>query len=165
MQKIDDFLIDKIFQPIANLCYPFLSCYKLAYVLFILACISTCIGLSFDNWFIDFITMFLLLFWISWALRARNLDKTIREGMIPIDRSRDLTLRFVYFLLLIFTIIQAIISLIAHDYVVNKLAFQNLTENFGWILATIGLYFIACRKLPPIRRTGNVMSFFNSYQT
>jgi hypothetical protein len=160
MKLIDDFLIDKVFQRISNFIAPLISCYGLANILLSLGCIFLILGTKFTDPIAIICLALVFFFWAIWAFRANELDRSAQEGVMPIDRPRDMTVRLVYFFFLLWAGLEDLLKYLFHTVNYSSINRSNLLD-VAWLFATLGLYFIACRKMPPLRKTSYSFSFFN----
>lgn len=145
MHWIDDFLIDRVFQPVANRLAGWMSCYGIsAFLLTGYLIIMTLLLLYIRNWFA-------LLFHCSWiriVWRAHALDKDPPANAIPEVRI-DIGYQFCRMVVTMAIAVSIPVS-----------TGRTMLFGAGWytfvpiivMLPFTGLYFMACRANPPARR-------------
>lgn len=142
MRQVDDFLIDRIFQPIADSLARWASCYAIAAFLltgFTLA--ETVICVVFDQW----ITLVLSALWVPFLLmECYTLQRKSLCDVTPDNRIKLRTFRPLVLLLSVAGVPMAIFL------EVNDLWYW-LWIHDQWLLV-IGVYFMACHMIPPRRQ-------------
>ncbi len=147
MRRIDDFLIDRVFQPVADALARWASCYGIAAFLLtgaILAMI-TAIALAPDVRSVGAVLLSVL--WVVRLIEAHRLDRRASSDVLPAERIRDVYWRPAY-------IAFVVCDLMAETFGLSDL--RDLVFNQGWLLNTLAVYFMACRKQPPKQRRARV---------
>ncbi len=140
IRRIDDFLIDRVFQPVADVSSRWCSCYGIAAFLFT--------GFALEQ----FVYRFYLRDWLWMALGLTWIPKRVWDAykaelrpirdVMPIDRISNFIVRVVFVVFLIPTTVIAVAE--------AKDAMKTVAE-ISWIFLIIGEYFMACRPRPPRR--------------
>lgn len=139
MRKIDDFLIDRAFQPAADWLEPRISCYGIA------AFLATGSTVAYIASFTDGAT------WVVMLLAAMNLPNIIRFHRLDEKAITDVApaIRVVN----AFWRLVAV-SFVAFDvtcWVTRTWPLNVYLSDSGWMLYTAASYFSACRRHPPRR--------------
>ncbi len=147
MRRLDDFLIDRVFQPVADALARWISCYGLAAFLLTGAVLAmiTAIALSPDVRSVG--VVLLSVVWVVRLIEAHQLDQRASSDVLPAERIRDVYWRPAYLAVVVYDLMVEIFSL-------SDL--RDLMFNQGWLLNTLAVYFMACRKQPPKQRRAHV---------
>lgn len=146
MHKIDNFLIDEVFQPVSDRLADWISCYGLA------AFMLTGFALE-DLWFNIYKETFLwiavgALWIIPLTLRAYRLDTQAARNVIPVERIQFFLSRMGNLIVIPCLMLGGVIS--AHG--ASKL------NSIAWFLVLLAEYFMACIKRPPSRKKAKLPS-------
>jgi hypothetical protein len=134
----DDFLIDRVYQPVADRLAGWISCYGIAAFLLTGFAISRIVYLVHNGsewWY------WLLSLWIFLAVAdAHSQDRATPTNVVPNERIRTLS-----------CFNRLMLTLIAFMAVTGFLNYDvwQWVENVGWFGAWVAFYFLACRRMPP----------------
>jgi len=153
MHRLDDFLIDRVFQKIADALCRWWSCYGLAAFLLtggggVLVGLSAFALIRAECWLLVF-PLPLLGFWVYYKTKsAYDLDAAWQRGKeaLPADRIRDVVLRVVW---VAFTVLHSTMVLLS----LERQTARSLALYTAWCLFAFGLYFLACVPKRPRRQT------------
>lgn len=147
MIHVDDFLVDRIFQPIADALARWASCYAIAaFFLTGFALVDTVTNVVLGHW------MILLLFvtWMPFLLiECHTLQRKGLCDTMPYNRIRFRILRPFWFLLSAVSVPMAITAGTGESW------FGALWIHDQWLLI-VGMYFMACHMIPPRRQRQTV---------
>lgn len=142
MMRIDDFLIDRIFQPVADALARWASCYAIAaFLLTGFALTEIVTNVVLDQW------IFLVLFaiWVPFLLiECHTLQRKGLCDTMPYNRIRFRRTRPILLLMSAISMPMTIMSW-------NNNHWRWLWFHDQWLLV-VGLYFMACYMIPPRRQ-------------
>jgi len=149
MRRLDDFLIERVFQKIADALCRWRSCYGIAAFLLtggsaVLVGVGAFTLIRFENWLL-LAFLPLMGFWSYHKTKsAYDLDAAWHQGKeaLPVDRIRDAVLRVVWLVIMVFHGTQVLLLL-------ETQTALSLAYYAGWCLFTFGLYFLACTPKRP----------------
>lgn len=137
IQKIDDYLIDLVFQPISDRLARWVSCYEIAQFLLVG---SSLIFVSVTIYYEAFLGGALTVPWAIFLYwRASKLQNTPINNVLPIERAEFCMFR-------VCLIISEPVWLILFY---TSTSYYLLVRELGWIIIIVALYFMACRRNPP----------------
>jgi hypothetical protein len=145
LERIDSFLIDRVFQPATDLLAPLVSCYALAEFAATGGLLAHTVQRAFVAITASPIELVFFLFELSWVLpiivRARSLDRQPPSNVLPIERVSRRPLRVCLLVtsspfLPLFVLAPGPNGLIAG----------------GWWLLLLATYLLACRRMPPSQK-------------
>jgi len=146
-RTIDDFIIDRIFQPISDTLASLVSCYAIgAFLMTGGLMFSFAWDVQAQHWVNLFFDVTFGPLYLYWAHRMQN--EPIRNVM-PTNRIALLPVRIFLVVLCLFGSIPAIVINLAQGIWIEA------THNFSGICMTAAFYFLACRRLPPTRRASS----------
>ena len=161
MRRLDDFLIDRVFQKIADALHRHASCYAIAG--FLMTGYGLSAVMAMVDWFVhDYIAapvllFVFMLFYPPFIIRAVRLERRWASGdnALPNDRITGCIQRT---LALFWTAIPVPID------AMQLLAGLQLAAifNLGWLLYLAGLYFLACTPKRPRRQTQRQLAWGSS---
>ncbi len=138
MRTIDDFLIDRLFQPAADRLARWMSCYAIAEFLLTGELLFKTISYAAEQ---DWVAMSLCSAWMPvYILRAHRLDAAPPSDILPTERVTGIVFRMIWLTVQIVTL------------PINLLEPHALwwrIESASWWLIVAGVYLMACRKRPP----------------
>lgn len=152
MRRLDDFIIDRVFQPIADRLARYWSCYAIA------AFILTGFDLEHAAFYIykeDYVWIAVAAMWLApMTYRAYQLESQPVRNVLPLERIQFLALRllnaaFTPFVLLAVFLLPVGIRTI---------------DDIGWAAMVVALYLMACRKNPPRQQRAKAPAFAVSEQ-
>jgi len=139
LRRIDDFLLDMLFQPVADAVSAWVSCFGIA------AFIYTGFALEHTAFYVyssDWVDIALTAGWVPLVTYlAYDLDRKPVRDVLSWERFTRFPLRMILLFFL------APISF-AYALAPNEDLFTRI-ENIGWIAILPAEYFMACRKQPP----------------
>jgi hypothetical protein len=146
LHKMDDYLIDRVFQPTADALWRVASCYGLA------AFFYTGFMFIFASCRVINQSYFSLLFFMLWmplrAFRAYREDQKPARNVVPIYRVSEFYLRVLDIPLVVASVACAVIP--DSSGVIFRIG------EISWVLLFLGDYFMACRKRPPAQSRSEV---------
>lgn len=136
LRSIDDFLIERVHQPIADLFARHVSCYGIASFLFMGALLGMTMGSVMRGAYVSAVMNAWLVFPV---LRCESLDKSALIGVMPANRVTEFFWRIIWWAVIPATFVGAIFTP----------GVWNRVWAIGELLILPGFYFMACRKNPP----------------
>lgn len=140
--KIDDWLIDRVFQRISDGLARFASCYAIA--AFLLT------GAALGHWGLyivrqEWVGLLLSSMWLPFRVAdAYRLEREPQRDVLPVERVRYFFQRIIFLMLQI-----AISPLVLLDATEGNY-WMLASDTFWWVIV-VGFYFMACRRRPPSR--------------
>lgn len=147
LRNMDDFLIDRVFQPVSDRAARYVSCYGIA--AFLLTGMLLILGglKLYDR---DWIGLLITSGWLPYDVcRAYRLDAAPSSDVLPICRIKDFWLRILFLVVLIALLPTFVLNWWTGDYI-------KLGHEIGWSIVVPAYYFMACRKNPPTPRRSTV---------
>jgi hypothetical protein len=137
MRRVDNFLIDRAFQPLADTMARWVSCYGIA------AFMLTGVFLAKASDYVvnrDYFPLVLMLIYLPFVtLRAYQLDAEPERSVLPPERATMFWFRM-------FSLLTNPLDVLAVAMAVN---WWDRIRFGAWLLLTPALYFMACRRNPP----------------
>jgi len=154
MRRLDDFLIDRVFQKIADALHRVASCYAIGSFLLVgfAAMHFLWYALAYSKGqYLILLTfgLMLSLFWVPIrVVRAIRIDKQWAEGRdaLPPERISDAWFRLFFLLMLPFDAFSAYLNWIST-------ALGGMIGDLSWFMLVAGAYFLACTPKRPSRQT------------
>ncbi len=147
MRRLDDFLIDRVFQPIADALARWTSCYGIAAFFLTGAILAMITSIALEPSMRSVGAVLLSVVWVIRLIEAHLMDRRGYSDVLPEERILHVYWRPVYVAFVVFDLIR---EAFGWD------DFRNLILNQGWLLNTLAVYFMACRKQPPKQRRARV---------
>lgn len=153
LRAIDDFLIDRVFQKLADALHRVASCYAIgSFLLLGFALLHFAwwgLGITAGGGFATWLGLLVSLGWIPSAVwQAMKLDRQWSEGR---DTLPSMRLSHVWFRLLLVFGLPLDLSTIWLDWHVGR--FVMAITDLSWPLCAVGFYFMACTPKRPKRQT------------
>ena len=146
MRRLDDFLIDRVFQPVADWLSPWVSPYALGAFLLTGGCLAIICMSAYLHWWAS---LTIAMLWMPFALRrAYRQEHAPPSNLMPLTRLVDMPIRL--FLLFLQLFCLPLVMFADTPIMINQ---------GGWWLVVIADYFFACRKNPPPPRASRVPAF------
>lgn len=143
IRKLDDWLIDEVFQRVADRLAAIACCYSIAAFLFT----GFILGAGFDYTLQqDYVGLALLSLWAPrrcWQAYRRVGEPL--SNVMPIDR-------VAYFYL------RVLMGALSTIFMVMALSMLGRMREVPWLIMVAAEYFMACRRRPPIERRSHVPS-------
>lgn len=138
MRHIDDWLIDRVFQPLADRVAGYVSCYGIAAFLFTGFMLELDARMAVRG---DYLWILVTMVWpLRPTLRAYQLDAQPLSNVMPIDRVTHVAARI--FSLAIIVPGATVLFLLAKDV-------SDRLHEIAWMMVLPAEYFTACRRSPP----------------
>lgn len=147
IRAIDDFMVDRVFQPISDALARWVSCYGIAAFL-LTGAIPLAFAAAVMRWSWYAIPPgFLGVMWACRLVQMHQMDTAACSDVLPTERIRDALLRPVFLPFCVYDLMFEILT---------EVPFDIWLWNQAWLLYTLAIYFMACRKLPPKPRRSHV---------
>ena len=140
MERVDSFIIDRLFQPVSDSVARYVSCYGIAAFL-----LTGAVPLHFMAEFAKgyWVAMFVSLTWLPVLVyRAYKLEQAPPSNLLPLER--------VHYVLLRVGLLTFQALFVPFDYwMIQTGGIWVALMDFGWWIIVVALYFMACRRKPP----------------
>lgn len=143
IRYIDDTLIDRVFQPVADRCAQHASCYALAAFLLTgcgLAALASAVVA--DGTLYRCLNLIIVPCIAVVLVRANYLDRAPPSDVMPIERIQYVNWRTA----------NLFIAILDLESVVGTPTLRIALNAAMWLLLTAAMFFMACRRLPPAAR-------------
>lgn len=141
MRRVDDWLIDAVFQPVADRLAPAVSCYGIAaFLLTGFGLIQAAIYVLNEDW--TFLAV--MSTWLPFmTFKAYRLDQEKPRSVLPDTRLTGFISRIMCLVLL---------TPLSLAETIAPMDMRFRAQGLLWLLLVLAEYFIACRKNPPRER-------------
>lgn len=147
IRAIDDFLIDRVFQRMSDVLARWVSCYGIAAFLLTGAVLLAFASAAMWQSWVGILPGLLGIFFVGRLVQAHQLERAAHSDVMPEVRVKLGLWRLIY------------VAICGNDLIAEifiKLSFPSWSENIGFLLYTLAVYFMACRKLPPKPRRARI---------